>query len=61
MPVAMSMRLGTDFAALVLGMVVMTAHAHIKYDQGPSDTEIKIGNTAAYSGPTSTYGAVGAS
>lgn len=59
MPVAMSTHLGTDFAALVLGMVVMTAHAHIKYGQGSRDTEIKIGNIAAYSGPTATCGAVG--
>ena len=61
MPVAMSTHLGTDFAALVQGMVVMTAHAHIKHDQGSSDTEVKIGNIAPYSVPTSTYGAVGPS
>ena len=30
-----------------------------KYDPGASDTEIKIGNVAPYSGPVSLYGAVG--
>src|SRR6476620_1363947 len=30
-----------------------------KYDDGASDTEIKIGNTNPYSGPASSYGAIG--
>jgi branched-chain amino acid transport system substrate-binding protein len=30
-----------------------------KYDEGVSDTEIKIGNTNPYSGPASSYGAIG--
>ena len=30
-----------------------------QYDQGVSDTEIKIGNTTAYSGPLSAYGVLG--
>jgi branched-chain amino acid transport system substrate-binding protein len=30
-----------------------------RYDQGASDTEIKIGNTMPYSGPASAWGAIG--
>jgi branched-chain amino acid transport system substrate-binding protein len=30
-----------------------------KYDDGASDTEIKIGNSNPYSGPASSYGAIG--
>nr|WP_231712408.1 ABC transporter substrate-binding protein [Vineibacter terrae] len=30
-----------------------------KYDEGASDTEIKIGHTNPYSGPASAYGAIG--
>ena len=35
-----------------------TAIAEKRYDPGASDTEIKIGNTAPYSGPASAYGTV---
>ncbi len=35
------------------------ALAQKKYDTGASDTEIKIGNTYAYSGPASAYGVIG--
>ena len=33
--------------------------AQKKYDDGASDTEIKIGNTNPYSGPASAYAAIG--
>ena len=33
--------------------------AQSKYDPGASDTEIKIGNVVAYSGPASSYGTIG--
>ncbi len=33
--------------------------AQKKYDEGASDTEIKIGNTNPYSGPASAYGTIG--
>ncbi len=46
-------------AALAMGAVAMTAQAQKKYDPGASDTEIKIGNISPYSGPASSYGAVG--
>ena len=35
------------------------AFAEGQYGPGASDTEIKIGNTMAYSGPASAYGAIG--
>jgi ABC-type branched-subunit amino acid transport system substrate-binding protein len=36
-----------------------SAFAQKKYDTGASDTEIKIGNVEAYSGPASAYGVIG--
>jgi branched-chain amino acid transport system substrate-binding protein len=44
------------FAAAALAW--QGAVAQPKYDVGASDTEIKIGNTIAYSGPLSAYGIV---
>src|SRR5689334_3968851 len=35
------------------------AFAQKKYDQGATDTEIKIGHTNPYSGPASSYGVIG--
>ena len=35
------------------------AYAQKKYDTGVTDTEIKIGNVEAYSGPASAYGIIG--
>src|ERR1700752_1816416 len=35
------------------------AFAQKKYDTGAADTEIKIGNVEAYSGPASAYGVIG--
>lgn len=37
------------------------AFADGQYDEGASDTEIKIGNTMPYSGPASAYGTIGKS
>jgi branched-chain amino acid transport system substrate-binding protein len=36
-----------------------SAFAKGRYDDGASDTEIKIGNTSPYSGPASSYGVIG--
>lgn len=36
-----------------------SAHAQKKYDAGGSDTEIKIGQTAPFSGPASAYATIG--
>jgi ABC-type branched-subunit amino acid transport system substrate-binding protein len=46
-------------AAGALALVVSPAMAQKKYDDGASDTEIKIGNTNPYSGPASAYGTIG--
>ena len=48
---------GVSAAALLSGST--TAFAQKKYDDGASDTEIKIGNTNPYSGPVSSYAAIG--
>jgi len=45
------------FAVIVLAS--QGAMAQKKYDTGASDTEIKIGNVEAYSGPASAYGVIG--
>lgn len=45
--------------ALGLALVVSPALAQKKYDEGASDTEIKIGNTNPYSGNASAYGLIG--
>ncbi len=45
---------------LALGAALpAAARADGKYDQGASDTEIRIGQTIAYSGPASSFGQVG--
>ncbi|MGB7480072.1 MAG: ABC transporter substrate-binding protein [Burkholderiaceae bacterium] len=50
--------LTTPIAAIVLAGMSVGAYAQKKYDTGASDTEIKIGNIAPYSGPASAYGTV---
>jgi branched-chain amino acid transport system substrate-binding protein len=47
---------GVSAAALLASPSVF---AQKKYDDGASDTEIKIGNTNPYSGPASSYGQIG--
>src|SRR3984885_666564 len=52
------------FAGLAAGCFVLRAglaFAAGQYGPGVSDTEIKIGNTMPYSGPASSYGAIGQS
>ena len=41
------------------GLATQGAFAQKKYDTGVTDTEIKIGNIEAYSGPASAYGVIG--
>jgi branched-chain amino acid transport system substrate-binding protein len=48
---------GASAAALVLAAPAVRAQK--KYDDGVTDSEIKIGNTNPYSGPASSYGAIG--
>ncbi|NUU42575.1 ABC transporter substrate-binding protein [Tardiphaga robiniae] len=43
----------------ILGWSCNALRAQGKYDPGASDTEIKIGNIMAYSGPASSYGVIG--
>src|ERR1700751_4243133 len=43
----------------VAPLVGGTAAAEKKYETGPTDSEIKIGNTNPYSGPASAYGTIG--
>jgi len=45
-------------SALALVSASTSAFAQKKYDDGASDTEIKIGNTNPYSGPASAYAAI---
>mgnify|MGYP006275440077 FL=1 len=47
------------FSTAALLGTAPTVHAQKKYDDGASDTEIKIGNTNPYSGPASAYAAIG--
>ncbi|MCB1413386.1 MAG: ABC transporter substrate-binding protein [Xanthobacteraceae bacterium] len=46
-------------SAAVMLLSAGSALAQKKYDTGATDTEIKIGNTEAYSGPASAYGVIG--
>jgi len=46
-------------SALALALTATAASAQKKYDEGATDTEIKIGNTNPYSGPASAYGQIG--
>jgi branched-chain amino acid transport system substrate-binding protein len=41
------------------GLVTTSVRAQNKYDVGASDSEIKIGNVSAYSGPGSAFGTIG--
>jgi len=46
-------------SALAAALAVAPASAQKKYDEGATDTEIRIGNTNPYSGPASAYGTIG--
>src|ERR1700682_1952471 len=48
------------FVAVIAALTLpLSATAQKKYDEGASDTEIKIGQTMPYSGPASAYPFVG--
>jgi branched-chain amino acid transport system substrate-binding protein len=53
------MRLVAMGALVVLSIVSTSAIAQPKYGPGTSATEIKVGQTIAYSGPASAYGQLG--
>ena len=48
-----------SIAVVAVMATAAPALADGKYDTGASDTEIRIGNTMAYSGPASSYGTTG--
>jgi branched-chain amino acid transport system substrate-binding protein len=50
---------GGAAALLAAPLTAPSVLAQKKYDEGASDTEIKIGNTNPYSGPASAYAAIG--
>ena len=50
---------GLAGAALAVALAASPAVAQKKYDVGATDTEIKIGQTAPFSGPASAYGTIG--
>src|SRR5438045_3788176 len=56
------MRIGTihlaGALALAIALSATSAQAQKKYDTGASDTEIKIGQTAPFSGPASAYATI---
>ncbi len=45
--------------AMIAAAAAAPAYAQKKYDQGATDSEIRIGNTNPYSGPASAYGTIG--
>jgi branched-chain amino acid transport system substrate-binding protein len=49
----------TGAGAIALVLTATSASAQKKYDEGATDTEIKIGNTNPYSGNVSAYGTIG--
>lgn len=51
--------LGASALALSLSLAAAPSAAQKTYDEGASDTEIKIGNTMPYSGNASAYGNIG--
>jgi branched-chain amino acid transport system substrate-binding protein len=53
------MLLSASAVALSLSLGLAPAFAQKKYDEGASDTEIKIGHTNPYSGNASAYGVIG--
>ena len=46
-------------ATALVALASQSALAQKAYDTGATDTEIKIGNVEAYSGPASAYGVIG--
>jgi branched-chain amino acid transport system substrate-binding protein len=46
-------------ASAIVGLQAMRASAEKKYDDGASDSEIRIGHTGPYSGPASSLGIIG--
>src|SRR6201999_1395079 len=58
-PLLRSHLLSAAAATAFVALTSQGAMEHKTYDTGASDTEIKIGNVEAYSGPASAYGVSG--
>lgn len=54
-----SLRARVALTALSFVFLTAPAAAEKRYDVGASDTEIKVGNVYAYTGPAAAYGAIG--
>src|SRR3546814_14991290 len=54
----LSTTMAATVAAAVLALSVAGTAGAAEYGPGASDTEIKLGNTQAYSGPASAYGTI---
>jgi branched-chain amino acid transport system substrate-binding protein len=59
LPLLRSQLIAVAAATAFTVLATQGALAQKKYDTGASDTEIKIGNVEAYSGPASAYGVIG--
>jgi branched-chain amino acid transport system substrate-binding protein len=59
LPALRSQLIAVATAAAFTVLATQATLAQKKYDTGASDTEIKIGNVEAYSGPASAYGVIG--
>src|ERR1700748_3173595 len=59
MPVRGTPVRGITLAVAALSLLASPALAQKQYGPGTSDTEIKVGQTIAYSGPASAYGVLG--
>jgi ABC-type branched-subunit amino acid transport system substrate-binding protein len=59
LPLLRSQLIAVATAAAFTVLATQSALAQKKYDTGASDSEIKIGNVEAYSGPASAYGVIG--
>ena len=54
-----ALAMGAAAMGLAAAMALTGAHAQKKYDEGATDTEIRIGHTNPYSGNLSSYGQIG--
>ncbi len=59
MPAVTGKLAAASLALTLIAASTSTASAQKKYDNGATDTEIKIGNIMPYSGPASAYGIIG--
>lgn len=51
--------LTSKFVVAMAAVLSLSVHAQKKYDEGASDTEVRVGHTGAQSGPAAAWGGVG--